>query len=594
MRWFLSLARLLLCSSAVFLIGPVPVHSIDVYFQQDLVVKIPPTQYDSIATKKIEIQGKRFKAIPLADLLAYAHVRGERVRLRGKSRWVLLSSDVANDPGLFVYFTRTGTAKLYASTAPLQVISFPDRLERIDVLLETNYFSAGWLITWAALLGGLLGLLRYRTNPLAQTGLVFLAVFFVYASVHVPDNGNTSDNYWYVPTSLSVLRQGNLELNEYSKMLEQHESGTRWIHGNYYLLFPVGTPLLTIPFVQAATFVYADVPSEQAQMYRIAALSAKWTAALSVALLFVLMLRMTDNLRQSLFFSALFAFATSHFGLHAGGLWSHNAVLPLLLATLLFLTARNEKIRWLAALPLAMAYVTRPTYAVHILLISGYMLAFERRSFVRFALLGIAVVILFILFSLRIYGHFLPPYYSQGRILFGNFFQALAANVISPNRGLFIFTPIFLGSAYGMYRAFRYRAEVAPLFRLFSIMVILHWLIVSTSRNWWAGATVGPRYFCDVLPLLILLLLPAWEGARQKSSRIRGAMYGVFGLFLLWSLFVQYRTVTSMELIRWNSLPTGIKQNPGRVWDWKDMQILRISSPARSDTNPEPDEGEDP
>jgi len=592
MRFF-SLAALFLFAFAVILVAPDIVHGIDVYFQQKLVVNIPPAQYDSIATKKIEIRGKRFQAISLKDLLAYAHVHGERVRLRGETKWVVLSWDVANDPGLMVYFSRRGTAKLYGSTNALQDISFPERLERVEVLPATNYHSTGWVITWAGILIAIFFLVLGRNRLSARASFVFLAVLIIYLSVHVPDNGNLSDNYWYVPTSLSLLKEGNLELSEYSKLLEQHESGTRRVRGKYYLLFPVGTPLLTIPFVFAATLVHGDVPSLQLQMFRIAALSAKLTAALSVAPLFVLLFRLTGSMRQSLFFSALFAFATSHFGLHAGGLWSHNAVLPLLLATLLFLTSQNEKIRWLAALPLALAYVTRPTYAVHVLLISGYMFVYERKSFLRFVLLGAGMAIFFVLFSLRIYGHFLPPYYSQGRVLFHTFFQALAANVISPNRGLFVFTPIFLGSVYGMYRAFRYPAEVSPLFRLFSIMVIAHWMIVSTSRNWWAGATVGPRYFCDVLPILILLLLPANEGLRKQSRGVQKLSYGVFGVLVVWSLFVQYRTVTSMELIRWNSFPAGINQHTERVWDWKDMQIFRTASPARPETIDEQQKSED-
>ncbi len=587
-----SLAPRLLCAAALLLLFPLSTHAVDVYFDQNLVVTIPPAQYDSIAAKKIEIQGKRFKAVLMKDLLAYAHVHGERVLLRGETRWVILSWDVANDPQLFVYFPRSGAARIYGSTKSLQEISFPDRLERIEVLPGANYFSPGLVLTWAGMLVTFLFLLWHRHHLIAKASFVFLGVFVVYANVHVPQ-GNASDNYWYVPTSLSLLREGNFELSEYPKLLEQHESGTRRVRGKYYLLFPVGTPLITIPFVYVGTLVFADAPSPQLKMYRIAALSAKLTAALSATLLFVLLLRLTGSMRQSLFFSALFAFATSHFGLHAGGLWSHNAVLPLLLAALLLLTAQNERIRWLAALPLAMAYVTRPTYAIHILLISSYVFAYERKSFIRFVLLGLGVAVLFVFFSVRVYGHYLPPYYSQGRIQFHTFFQALAANVISPNRGLFIFTPIFLGSVYGMYRAFRFPAGVSPLFRLFSIMAIAHWMIVSTSRNWWAGATVGPRYFCDVLPILILLLLPAWEGVRERSPGGQRILYGVFGLLVAWSLFVQYRSVTSMELIRWNSFPVGIKQHPERMWDWKDMQILRTSSPARSETTQEPEEGED-
>ena len=583
---------LLLCIATLLWLN-VSADAVDIYLNQDLVMTISLAQYDSIAVKRIEIQGKRFKAISLGDLLAYAHVRGERVRLRGETRWVALSWDVATDPGLIVYFPRRGTVKLHGSTNALQDISFPDRLERIDVLPPTNYFSIGWLTIWTGALMAILFLFRHRNTVFARATVVFLAVFVVYANVHVPDNGNNSDNYWYVPTSLSLLREGNFELSEYSKFFEQHESGTRRVQGRYYMLFPIGTPLLTLPFVYAATMVQYDAFSPQAEMYRIAANSAKMIAALSVALLFVLLFRLTGSMRQSLFFSALIAFATSQFGLHAGGLWSHNAVLPLLLAVLLLLTARNEKFRWLAALPLALAFVTRPTYAVHVLLISGYVLVYERKSFVRFALLGIGVAILFFLFSLRIYGHFLPPYYSQGRILFGHFFQALAANVVSPNRGLFVFTPIFAGSIYGMYRSVRYSAEVSPLFRLFSIMIVVHWIIVSTSRNWWAGATVGPRYFCDVLPVLILLLLPAWGGVRKKSPAVQRMLYGVFGLLVAWSLFVQVRSVTSMELIRWNSYPSGINHHPERIWDWKDMQIFRTSSPVRLETIEEPEEGEE-
>ena len=408
---------------------------------------------------------------------------------------------------------------------------------------------------------------------------IFLTCFLIYLPFDLPTVGNASDNYWYVPSSISLLHEGNLELSEYNELIQDRSSyGIVRYRGLPYNLFPFGTSLITLPLVVLGEFLFHNT-DQITHFFAIAAFTAKVLAALSAAFLFVTVLRLTDSLPLSLFLSIVFAFATSHFSLHAGGLWSHNTSLLLITMALCILVGPEQHL-YLAAAPLAFAFIARPTVAVHIVFITIYVFLFHRRHFFRFACVGGLIGLLFMLFSYHVFGRLIPPYYGAGRLDFRHFGEALAGNLVSPNRGLFVFTPLFLGSVYGMYWSFKTKTVDARFYRLLSLMAVFHWVLISTFRHWWAGATIGPRFFGDNLSVLTLLLIPAVNQVRQRRL-----LYPVAAFALLWSLWVQIHAVTSSQVYRWNFTPVKLGVDPSRIWDWKDMQILRTALPESAIKN---------
>ena len=344
---------------------------------------------------------------------------------------------------------------------------------------------------------------------------LFVCSWLVYRAGHVAESYNITDPLLLVPTSMSMLHDGDLELSEFAPDFNPRFHGLLVMEGRPYNRYPIGASLVMLPLVWLGGAPPAGT-TPMAHAMVLAASIAKVFAALSVALLFVLLAVMSGRIGAALGLALLFAFATPHYPIHGGAVWTHNIVLPLVLGTLLLLVVRDGRWTWSAAIPLALAFITRPTTASVVLIVSAYV-AYERpRAAPAFALVGLAIAGVFCTWSHWMYGSVLPPYYlgyqtatSSGTKV--NFWptDALLGNLVSPQRGLFVFVPVFAFSLWGMVRAFRHGGRHATLLRALAILVVVHWVLISSAGwKWWAGWSYGPRNFMDVLPVFVVLLLP--------------------------------------------------------------------------------------
>ncbi|HXJ35105.1 MAG TPA: hypothetical protein VMS22_13825, partial [Candidatus Eisenbacteria bacterium] len=275
-------------------------------------------------------------------------------------------------------------------------------------------------------------------------------------------------------------------------------------------------------------------------------------------------------------------FATVHLPIHAGGLFTHNAVIPVLLAALLLLVMYDGRHAVWAALALALAFVTRPTCAPVIVVLSAFVAVHRPQAWPRYALLGATSAAAFVAWSLWMYGTVLPPYYfsydstSPYVMSLSRFAQGLAGHLVSPNRGLFVFTPILVFSLWGMAAAFGSRSPHAALYRTLAVGIVVYWVMISfLARKWWAGWSFGPRHLAEIVPLLVVLLVPAIDAFRTSSRSVQLAIAPLAAATFLWSLFVAVHGATSPAPLYWNASPANVDQHPERVWDWRDMQILR-------------------
>ena len=83
---------------------------------------------------------------------------------------------------------------------------------------------------------------------------VFIVVFITYISSPII---TPYDSRWSIHTSLSIIQQGNTDLNEYKKdIINNDYYAIEEINGHYYAIFPVGTSLLAIPFVAIADLIF--------------------------------------------------------------------------------------------------------------------------------------------------------------------------------------------------------------------------------------------------------------------------------------------------------------------------------------------------
>jgi hypothetical protein len=162
--------------------------------------------------------------------------------------------------------------------------------------------------------------------------------------------------------------------------------------------------------------------------------------------------------------------------------------------------------------------------------------------------------------------------------LSSSFMVNLSGLLISPSRGLLIFSPILLLSLFAYPRIKDIDAESLRTFLYMAgISILMQLAVYGCFRVWWAGHCYGPRFLVCLLPFLVTfvgLFLNGW----LHFDRIRGkeVIYlALVAILLIWSIFVQAVGAFFYPNGNWDGTPQNVDLSPDRLWDWNDNQISR-------------------
>ena len=142
-----------------------------------------------------------------------------------------------------------------------------------------------------------------------------------------------------------------------------------------------------------------------------------------------------------------------------------------------------------------------------------------------------------------------------------------AGLLVSPNRGLIVFSPVVLVAFVGMYRARRGPATHGEWWWTWA--AIVQFGAYSCYSMWWGGHTFGPRYLVDAL---IPLAPAAAIGVGWVTAR-RWRRMAALGALVL-SVVVAGTGAYCFPHDRWNTDPD-VDVNHERIWDWSDLQVVR-------------------
>lgn len=245
------------------------------------------------------------------------------------------------------------------------------------------------------------------------------------------------------------------------------------------------------------------------------------------------------------------------------------------MAMLVITRSRNSSAIQYVSVPLGLAFIVRPLAAIPIAVFTVYMLIHHRQWFMRYALWGVAVVAPWAIYNVVQFHLVLPHYYGIGRAVGSSTFgEALLGNLMSPSRGLFVYSPVFILALSGFVLALCNR-EDRSLNISFGVMVVIHFIAISRYPHWWGGHSFGPRLMTDVVPFLCYFVAFNLETMGTMSKIKRRALVGCFVLLAVASVFVHGRGAISSQPWTWNYAPDNVDQNPARLWDWNDPQFAR-------------------
>ena len=394
---------------------------------------------------------------------------------------------------------------------------------------------------------------------------------------------------------VSLLRSGDIDLDEFDFFFSGQyptspvasdngpapERTPYWVQyrrGHYMPTFPATAGIVVTPLYAPA--VLLGMLNDPGRVFLMATLLAKLSAsllaAISVAVVFLTAHRLTGP-REAFWVAVIYGFCTSTWAISSQGLWQVAVSQPFLAFSLYaFVRVREnppDELRWLAlaGLFLAVAVAARPPNAVPAIVMSLYVLQTRPHGVHVFS--AAPIVIATTLFAHNLYWYDTPfggyAATSVGGTMETPSLTSLGGLLVSPSRGLFVFSPVLLFAMPGARRSMRDRGDPLGAYCLAAIASLV--ALYSAWRYWHGHHAWGYRHLIDTLPFFAVLITLGIRSVLDSAAARRGLIAAA-----TFSCAVQIVGAFNYPC-GWDS---GVNpfENQERLWDVSDTQIMRCLS----------------
>lgn len=436
---------------------------------------------------------------------------------------------------------------------------------------------------------------RIASPILQHPLLIFFIPFLVFMS-----NGREISNGDPTPaffTAVNLVKKGTIYLDDlhdyiaYNNMPYYISEQRGHLISNYPIMPGIMAAPVIAPFVWIGMVEKGD--GDLVWNY-LTKLSGAVYTALAVWVMF-LTLSMMVNREDALLLSFIYAFGTALFPIASQSLWQHGPGVFWLGGCLYFLlkgfqisTNPPSKIQWYSSIPFLLflsgmaagcAVLCRNTNGV---LIAFCCLAamYQFRFYALYFLLPAAAITALLLgYNYYFFGSWkgglvvlLTFQWELDRIATGEwstpFLTGLAGLLISPSRGIFIFSPFLIFAFWGMVQSIRSENSLQRFLAFLAPAPIILLLIFSKYSVWWGGNShFGPRYQIETYPFLMLFLAVAWRSL--MTYKISKMMIFLLCLYAIWVQLVGAFCHPS----GWETEPVSLSLDYDRLWDWRYNQI---------------------
>ncbi|HVU05866.1 MAG TPA: glycosyltransferase family 39 protein [Polyangiaceae bacterium] len=402
-----------------------------------------------------------------------------------------------------------------------------------------------------------------------------------------------------VPATLlaaSIVRDFDLSLDEFQPLLDEPAQdprttlrrqldwtlATRIERGHLRSSYPIGAAILAAPvFVIPAALGSLHHLGDYREVGKVA---ASLIAALSAGFVFLCLLRFVDR-RTAALLSILYALGTSVWTIASQALWQHGpALLCLSVATwaaLRLVEKDSAKDAALLSAALGMAIVCRPQNVPSSALLGLFALV-SRPKRAAYLILPAAVIgALLVAYDVHAFGNASGGYealygapahawrhLTARSALSMPLGEGLASVLLSPSRGLFVYSPVLLAGVVGLALA----SVRLPLARFLLAWVVVTFVFYGKNLIWWGGTSYGPRYMTELSLPLVLGIAMIWDRIRRhRAALVALAAASAF------SVAVQFVGAFTWEC-GWHTEPYWVDFRPDRLWDVHDPEILRCAN----------------
>jgi hypothetical protein len=364
--------------------------------------------------------------------------------------------------------------------------------------------------------------------------------------------------------------------------------GCRFIDSVRYIsAFPVISGLLALPVYFFP--VLLGMPITWDNLYLLSHIAAALIMALSGGFFYLLLRKhFSLNEKRSLVLTGIYLFGTINFALISQALWQHGALQLFTILGLYFLfnglSAKdsnfNRQIFWqyfLSGLFIGLAVLARPTAALFWVIL--YLLIYEKnyhalsgfiKKSISYGLGMVPVVLFFLWYNYTYYLSFANQGYSNqmSASWVSNFPEGFLGVWLSPSKGILVYSPVIIFSLIGLYWSIKKAYwKTDSRYVVFGLIVLLLTLAVGLWKHWYGGWSFGYRMASDVLPFLILLIVPYLESDWfQKTKKI------FIGLIII-SVLVQLFGMVFFDGI-WHAAYDRGFNDTSWLWSVKDSELM--------------------
>ena len=433
--------------------------------------------------------------------------------------------------------------------------------------------------------------------------LLWLVIFIIYnINLRVISAGDA------LPASLlpfSILEYHNLYFDQFGRYFQYLTPGTTPYmflenDGHYLSVYPIVLPVLITP-LYVISYILMNLLNYPIDMFNpgfyaivtcMEKLSASIIASSSAAFVYLFVRGLTGR-KIALVTTSIYAFATNTWMISSQGLWQHGLA-ELLLSAMIYIVLLNERtatkknVLYLGLLS-GLYLFNRPTDVFLIVPIFIYVAQLGKKNVVLYLLSSVVSGAPFLAYNVHYFGSIVGGYmkdashFDFSQIIFFNFMGLL----ISPNRGLLVYTPIYVLSIFGILQAMgMFNPRIKKFILISGICILMQILFYSVFSIWWAGWSYGPRFLTDSLPFMTLSLgifMHNFSGYPVVGSK-KKLWTLVIAVLLIWSLSVQVIGAFCFNY-QWDA-DQGPGKDPDRYWNFTDTQIGRAIHSGPVNVNP--------
>jgi hypothetical protein len=414
-----------------------------------------------------------------------------------------------------------------------------------------------------------------RARPYA---LLFLALTAIYHSNLRPIAAGDSLPAALIP--FSVMLDHSITLDRFGSWFQDHATYglAQRSRGHWYSIYPIAGPVLASPLYLPAVVIPALSRLPPESLIMSARIAEKFTAVTLAAASAVWMLALLSRLapaRWAWVLTWVFALGTATWSISSQAMWQHTFGAVAIVGCL-YCLARWEveqavgRWAWCCGAAAGAALMIRPSNAILLAAVAGALWTRRagRTDVARVfgpALAALVAVASYNLFALGRFG----GVYTPDMLLAGAGLRGWAGILVSPGRGLLVYSPIALFAMAAFLPAsrdncLRHRAVLTAS----AVFAVGQMALIGSLPFWWGGYCWGPRLLTEIVPGLIVLIaigIPAICGAARYA----------FAAVAVYCLFIQALGVYYYPKGHWDHLPVSVDRDPRRLWDWSDNPIAR-------------------